>query len=94
MTQPAVLEAPDWDRQAMKAVREHAATGATFDAYTLTLAGVPEPRHPNRWGALFRAAATAGIIQAVDNHRSQKPSRRGGRCLGWQGSPEDRGQLF
>lgn len=76
---------PWWRASAMQALTDLAATGRPFDAYDITELGVVDPPHPNHWGALFRAAATAGTIVHAGWHRSRRPGRAGGVCSVWRG---------
>lgn len=83
-----VLEnADDWWRSvAERGLMYWARSGIPFDAHDVTLLGVPDPDHPNRWGALFQAAARAGLIEPVGYHRSRRPGRHGGVCRVWKGT--------
>lgn len=74
-----------WRDSAERALRDLAASGRTFEAYDLTEMGVPDPDHPNRWGALFRAAHTAGLIEPVGYAQSRRPGRSGGLTRLWRG---------
>lgn len=74
-----------WWSSAMLALEWLAQQGEPFDAYDLTELGVMDPDHPNRWGALFRAAHTAGAIIPVGFRESRRPSRAGGVCRVWRG---------
>lgn len=79
----------DWWRSCVEAGLRHlAATGSPFDAFDLTELGVPDPDHPNRWGAAFRAAATGGLIEPIGYRESRRPSRSGGVCRVWRGVPQ------
>lgn len=79
--------ADDWWRDcAWRAVDHMAAAGVDFTAADLTELGVPDPDVPNRWGALFRAALTAGVIVPVGFVVSSRPSRHGGVCRVWRGA--------
>ncbi len=76
----------DWWRSTAEAgIAYLASTGEPFDAFDVTELGVPDPDHPNRWGAVFRAASTAGLIESVGYHESRRPSRSGGVCRVWKG---------
>ena len=75
-----------WHSVAMRAMRWLAEAPGEFDAYDLTLLGVPAPDHPNRWGALFRAAHTAGVIEPAGYTQSRRPGRAGGCCRVWRGA--------
>lgn len=44
---------------------------------------VPEPGHPNWWGAGFRRAISDGLIVQVGFVESRTPSRRGGVLRVW-----------
>ncbi|WP_324650989.1 hypothetical protein [Georgenia sp. H159] len=80
--------ADDWWRDsAERALRWWAQSGQPFDAFDITELGVPDPDHPARWGALFRAAYTSGLIQPIGYHQSRRPTRSGGVCRVWQGIP-------
>ncbi|SDP46236.1 hypothetical protein SAMN05660199_03952 [Klenkia soli] len=75
-----------WWSPAMAAVRHLAASGLPFTAWDLTdKLGVPDPDHPARWGGLFYAARTAGIIERAGITESSRPSRSGGLCRVWRG---------
>lgn len=74
-----------WWSTAMSAVRHLASTGVEFDAFDVTELGVPEPDATGRYGALFNAAAKAGVIEAVGYRRSRRPGRSGGSCRVWRG---------
>lgn len=74
-----------WWGQAMTGISLLALAGDPFDAYDLQSVGVGEPDHPNRYGALFRSAATAGVIEKVGFHQSKRPGRSGGVCAVWRG---------
>ncbi|MFD1505272.1 hypothetical protein ACFSBG_06245 [Georgenia yuyongxinii] len=76
---------PWWRDSAERALQDLAATGRTFDAFDLTEMGVIDPPHPNHWGALFRAAASAGTIEVAGYHKSRRPGRAGGVCAFWRG---------
>lgn len=90
MSTPDLLEALDngdtwWRDCAERALTYWASSGQPFDAYDLTQLGVPDPDHPNRWGALFRAAYTRGDIEPVGYRQSRRPGRAGGVCRVWRG---------
>lgn len=83
----AVLANADawWRSCAELALVYLARCGAPFSADDLTDLGVPDPDHPNRWGALFRAACSRGEIVPVGFTVSRRPSRRGGVVRVWAG---------
>lgn len=72
---------------------ETAGTGTTFEAYALTERFGIEMDHPNRWGALFRCAATEGLIVQVGYVGSRRPSRAGGLVRTWRGTEIARQQV-
>lgn len=65
-----------WRDCARRAIAYLADLDQPFEAYDLTLLGVPDPDHPSRWGGAFAAARAAGVIKGT---RSYAPSRRPGR---------------
>lgn len=78
---------PWWSDGAMRAVQALASTGRVFsaddvrdDPYNL-----PDPPHPSQWGALFSAAASAGLIEHAGFATSRNPTRRGGVLRTWRG---------
>ena len=90
MTTPDLLQVLDnddgwWRDCAERGIATLAATGRDFDAWDLTQLGVPDPDHPNRWGALFQAAFKRGDIEPVGYHQSRRPGRAGGVCRVWRG---------
>lgn len=89
-TRPGVVRARDnaddwWWSAAWRAIGWLADTRTDFTAWDVSELGVPEPDHGNRWGALFRAAATAGVIEPVGYGPSRRPTRAGGVCRVWRG---------
>ena len=76
---------PWWWLVAMRGMKWLADTRTPFDAFDLTLLGVPDPDHGARWGALFNAAASAGMIKRVGYTKSRRPTRAGGVCMVWVG---------
>lgn len=74
-----------WRDVAERALSWWAEAGVEFDCYDLTELGVPDPDHPNRWGALFTTAQQAGLIVPVGYRPSRRPSRHGGVCRVWKG---------
>lgn len=87
---PAVAQSDSWWHDcASRALAWWAATGRPFDAYDLTLLGVPDPDHPARWGALFAGASSQGVIRRAGYRASRRRSRAGGVCAVWVGAPGD-----
>ena len=77
---------PWWWSCAWAAIATEASTGRTFTSHDLQQTyALIEPDHPARWGALFRAAASAGLIEKVTAVTSQRPTRAGGLCWAWRG---------
>ncbi len=69
---------------------ESATTGRIFEAYDLTeLFGI-ELDHPARWGALFNAAASEGLIAHAGFAVSRRPTRAGGITRVWRGTDKAR----
>ncbi len=75
-----------WWKVAMRALKWLAAAPGTFEAYDLSLMGVPEPSSAHHWGALFSAAAKAGVIEHAGFTVSRRPTRSGGLCRVWRGA--------
>ena len=84
MTQAMVLSDLDWDADARDTLERVAKQGKPFTAFDLTEADLRNPQHPNQWGALFRQAATDGVIRRVGFIESRRPGRRSGICRLWQ----------
>lgn len=81
----AVLEDLHWESDAREALERIAGRGQKFTAYDLTEhAELRNPPHPNCWGALFRQAATDGVIRRVGVIESRRPGRKHGLCRVWQ----------
>ena len=76
-----------WISTAMQAVRAMAAGGQVFQAYDLVeVYGIPEPDHPNRWGALLGRAARAGLIVSVGAAPSRRPTACKSLTRTWRGA--------
>jgi hypothetical protein len=84
MSQAAVLEYESWADQGIRAIEAAAATGEPFDAWSLSLAGLEDPPHPNHWGSLFLRAKALQIIERHDYHISARPARAHGVCARWK----------
>jgi hypothetical protein len=77
-----------WMRTALQAVKAMARTGREFQCYDLTTAyNLPEPDHPNRWGALLTRAARDGLIVAVGAAPSRRPTTAKSLTKLWRGLP-------
>ena len=74
-----------WWQIAQRALVSLADTGRPFECYDLTLVGVADPDHCNHWGALFRSAHAAGLIEVHGYTQSRRPGRAGGLCRLWIG---------
>ena len=82
--------ADDWWRStAERALSWLARDGMPFTAWDVSELGVPPPDDPHRWGALFRAAYTRGLIEPVGYQQSRRPSRAGGICRVWRGVQQE-----
>jgi len=75
-----------WRAAALNGLEELARRGDVFEAYDLIRLGVPEPEHSSRWGALFNAAAKAGIITAAGAGPSARPTVRKSLTRFWRGT--------
>jgi hypothetical protein len=76
-----------WLSTAMQAVRVMATTGREFQAFDLVQTyRVPEPDHPNRWGALFTRAAREGVIVPVGAAPSRRPTAARSLTRTWRGA--------
>lgn len=85
MTQAMALTDLDWESDAREALERVAKEGQPFTAYDLTVkADLRDPGHPNQWGALFKQAATDGVIRRVGFVESRRPGRNSGLCRLWQ----------
>jgi len=77
-----------WISTALQAVRAMANTGREFQAFDLDESfRVPEPDHPNRWGALLARAARQGVIVAVGATPSRRLSTAQSLTRTWRGVP-------
>jgi hypothetical protein len=85
MTQAIALIDLEWEADAREALERVAKLGRPFTAYELTeTAELRNPPHPNCWGALFRQAATDGVIRRVGFIESRRPGRKNGLCRVWK----------
>ena len=74
----------------MQAVRAIAATRREFQAFDLVETyAIPEPDHPNRWGAVLTRAARAGLIVPVGAARSRRPTTCGSLTRTWRGASRE-----
>jgi len=69
---------------------ESTVTGRTFEAFDLTERFGIQMDHPARWGALFNAAATDGLIAHAGFAVSRRPTRAGGITRVWRGTDKAR----
>jgi len=69
---------------------ESTITGRTFEAFDLTERFGIQMDHPARWGALFNAAATDGLIAHAGFAVSRRPTRAGGITRVWRGTDKAR----
>lgn len=76
-----------WKSCALAAVEAMAATGRPFTCYEAArAAGLPDPDHANRWGALMRRARAAGIVVPVATIRGTRPSTHRALVRLWIGA--------
>lgn len=77
-----------WKACALAGVEHLAATGTPFTAYDVAALGVPEPDHPNRWGAVMNIAARAGTIRAAGYVPSPRPTVHRSVVRQWIGAQD------
>lgn len=65
----------EWTQKAIACLRA-IPTNVEFQADWFRSIGLPEPHHPNAWGAVIHAAAKLGLIEQVGFARSKLPSAR------------------
>ncbi len=75
-----------WRDCADRALTHCCESGREFTADDLRELGVPEPDHPNRWGALFAGAHARGVIEPVRFSTSSRRARHGGTYRVWRGA--------
>ena len=75
-----------WRSCALAGVQHLAAIGEPFTAHDVAQLGVPDPDHPARWGALFRAARTEGLIVPVAIVPSTRRTVHGALVRLWVGA--------
>lgn len=75
-----------WKACADQAIDALAASGKTFEAYDLSLMGVPDPHHSNAWGARMNAAAKRGVIKRVGSGPSKRPTTAKSLVYFWRGA--------
>ena len=79
------LEDCHWESDARAALEQVAKQGHPFTAFDLTeKAELRNPPHSGQWGALFKQAATDGVIRRVGFVESRRPGRRSGICRLWR----------
>ncbi len=79
-----------WKAQALQAIATLAATGRRFQAHDLVRRGVPEPDHPNRWGAVFNLARRRGLITWAGYAPSNRPATKRSILRIWRGTNQAR----
>ena len=77
-----------WVDGALRAIEDLAASGAIFSADQLRADpyNIPDPSHPNHWGALFAKARAEGIVKPVGYAASRTATRNGGVLRLWRGA--------
>jgi hypothetical protein len=73
-----------WKSCAITGINYLASTGREFSADDLRELGIGDPRHPNHWGSVFRAAQAVGTIRQIGARPSNTGSRRGGLIRVWR----------
>lgn len=85
--------APDeFLHRAGAAIAELARRGTPFTTEDMRALGVPEPDHPNRWGAVMQAAHKAGDIRPVAATTAARKPRHGGLHRLWEGAGQAGGE--
>ena len=75
----------DWHATATDAVLTWGVTVATFTSYEVVVAtGIPEPPHPNNWGALFIGLHARGLIEPAGYDRSHRKSSASSAVRRWR----------
>lgn len=79
--------APAWADQCRAAVELAVRAGLTFQAADLvTHYGLPEPTHPNQWGAAFSTFAHEGLITKAFASPSRRTTVAGSLVWNWSGT--------
>lgn len=68
-----------------RGIEELARRGHDFQAVDLVDLGVPEPWHPNAWGARLHHAARRGLIEPVGYAQSRRPTVKASVVRVWRG---------
>lgn len=89
----ALARDPWWSDHADSVLTRLAESGREFTAQDLRDGGVPEPDHPNRWGALFLRAHVCGLIVPVRFATASRRARHGGVLRVWRGAPHQVGAI-
>lgn len=78
---------PEWVREAWAVLLELVVSGVEFSADDVREAVTRRPHHPGAWGALFRRAAGAGLIERAGTTTSRTAGRNGSLTRTWRGRP-------
>jgi hypothetical protein len=79
--------AEGWTSSALAGIEALALTGRIFQAFDLVdQLGVPEPKSPAAWGAVFNRARRLGLIRRVGYAQSKRPTVAGSACAEWVGA--------
>lgn len=77
---------PWWHDGVMRALRIEAASGREFEPHDLRCRyGLAEPDSSASWGAAFREAHRAGLIEPAGAKVSSRPERAGSLTRTWRG---------
>lgn len=84
MSRPAVLEVDpkEWTRTAVEYIETRVRNVGTVTADDLRR-DLPEPHHPNQYGAAFLIASSRKLIEKFDGGPSKVRSRHGGHRGVW-----------
>jgi hypothetical protein len=75
-----------WRADATRLIGRLASDHVVFEAYDLIKAGLTEPDHPSRWGAVFSHCAKAGLIELVGYGPSSRPTVKSSAVRFWRGA--------
>lgn len=85
-TAQVISNAPRWADLALEAIKAFAARiGRPFTTEDFRQSAlVPDPRHPNAWGAVFNAASRRGVIRQVGFTRPSNVKSHASVVMTWE----------